>query len=259
MVVAHMNLRHNKIIRTHKKALIISASIVIVIIILGVITFLLAQATNTTARQSVVDTKVTVQAATKALNVTLQDNTVSAADKTKAIAGYSDSLSASADDVCRDQFATVYFVLTLEHGHCQRVKTSLQTVKTSLAALQICLKDQASLAAVLPATGGLTSQQSYDAWVAAVAAIDAVSVDQSQESLKMTLKDAAAAHRDAWKAVIDADVAHNEANFLSAKDAVSTTYAALKKSADSLPELVTAKTTEFSRVYADFLSQSDPL
>jgi hypothetical protein len=86
------------------------------------------------------------------------------------------------------------------------------------------ISDDQLAKALVPSPLDASYAAQYDAWSEVVSNVQDVVVDEGMTDTKEALLVALTSHRDAWKSVVDSDIAQDEAGFVAASELVSTTH-----------------------------------
>lgn len=220
--------------------------------------FFLLENSKKSAEKSIQDQSGHVVNATTNIRSKFADNTISIDDKANSVADYIGTLNSSIDDMCNKQLGLIYFVYSSQYQKCKDSIDALRIFRDTTVQLSEFLKEDMLLSATIPSvSSNLTYQQSYELWSNSLVALEAVSVNDRLDTTKTALKSAITAHRDDWKALIDADAIRDKDAFNGAKDAISSSYTTLIQVSDIQTKSLIELQEKFNSDYQSFLTQTN--
>lgn len=239
----------------HKTRLIILLAVTLVVIF-GVTSYLFALKIDKDAQNSLVASSDKVAGLTSKFNQRLADKAISGSDKIALVKNYSSDAKDVANQLCGSQKGHIYSFLVSTLDRCERAKTKLEAITGTTDTIYRYLESDAALAALIPTKlDDLTFSQSYEAWNSTLGAIDAMNVPNELKGQKTALVKAITDYRDAWKALVDADLAHDEVAFVAAQDLLIKNHQALfdsvQNTANPLKEMLARLATQLSGYFEE--------
>lgn len=210
------------------------------------------------SRQSIRAAHASVQTAVSVSNNTFSAEGSSQADKVAALGVLQVTLDDLEQQICPGIDISRYVIFSNQGKACREAKTAVMELRDALSDARGYGSDDRELAAAFDVKATAeTNQAQYERWSAIVDQIGTADVSDGLSARKDELRSLAADHRDAWKAVIDADSAKDATGFETAAQRVESTLTLLKKVPENSTKTYDERTAAFTSKLAAFYSATN--
>lgn len=199
------------------------------------------------SRQSIQAAHATMQTTTSVSNNTFMAEESSQADKIAALDTLQIKIDALHEQICPGIDISRYVIFSDQGKACREAKKAALELRDALVSVREYGSDDRELSAAFDVKATVaTNQAQYERWRTIVEQLEATKVSDQLATRKAELQSLAANHRDAWRAVIDADTAQDATGFETATQRVQTTFAALQKPPENSTKSYDERTAAFA-------------